>query len=355
MNIPMIRARAAYQVPSVFSEHGGSLDRLFRDVGLSIEVLDKFESVIPLKDFLNLLNLAAERCSEPHFGLAVGRRSQLEDWGAFGHRLLFAKELKDALDAVSRSVHSFQQATRVSLRQRGPRRVFSIDLLDAALPDSRQLIEAQLMFFVEFVRRTVRSDWNPVIVYFKNPEPPDLPGLLRALKAPTLFSQPLNGFEIEEELLVAPIHTSNPYMSRLLDDYMRIQATNMPPWQDLKSTVATVIKENLEDSDLRLESVTKRLGLGTRTLQRRLDEIGVRYSDLVDQTRQGLAAGLLKESELPISEIAFRLGYADVSSFNRAFARWTGGSPSRHRRTATTWANGSRMREEAPSRLDEPV
>jgi AraC-like DNA-binding protein len=65
-----------------------------------------------------------------------------------------------------------------------------------------------------------------------------------------------------------------------------------------------------------------------RTLSRRLADEGVTYEEVVDQLRRSLALQYLKEPGLTLSQIAWLLGYEGSTSFNHAFARWTGQSPS---------------------------
>lgn len=68
-------------------------------------------------------------------------------------------------------------------------------------------------------------------------------------------------------------------------------------------------------------------GMTVRTLQRRLTEAGVSYTQLVNTTRVDIAARWLQTGELSITEIATMLGYTDASNFTRAFRRQTGVSP----------------------------
>jgi AraC-like DNA-binding protein len=69
------------------------------------------------------------------------------------------------------------------------------------------------------------------------------------------------------------------------------------------------------------------LHMSDRTLKRRLQDEGVRYRDLLEQALCEKAERLLADPNLPISEVAWRLGYNDVSNFSRAFKRWSGHSP----------------------------
>jgi AraC-like DNA-binding protein len=68
--------------------------------------------------------------------------------------------------------------------------------------------------------------------------------------------------------------------------------------------------------------------LSTRTLARRLASEGTTYEEVVDQLRRSLALEYIKENGISLSQIAWLLGYEGSASFNHAFRRWTGRSPS---------------------------
>ena len=78
--------------------------------------------------------------------------------------------------------------------------------------------------------------------------------------------------------------------------------------------------------------LARRLGLGERTLQRRLQRDGTSFAALLDEIRAQLARSYLGDPRLAIFEVAYLLGYSEPSAFNRAFRRWTGQSPRRWRR-----------------------
>ena len=79
------------------------------------------------------------------------------------------------------------------------------------------------------------------------------------------------------------------------------------------------------------QRVAKALGLSERTLSQKLAEEGTSYHDVVDRLRQSLALQYIKESSLSLAQIAWLLGYEGPTSFNYAFARWTGLSASEAR------------------------
>jgi AraC-like DNA-binding protein len=80
------------------------------------------------------------------------------------------------------------------------------------------------------------------------------------------------------------------------------------------------------------------VGLSARTLHRRLAEAGTSFEKLLDETRRELAAEYVRRTDYSVGEVAYLLGFAETSSFNRAFRRWTGKSPSEFRRAEPTGA-----------------
>jgi AraC-like DNA-binding protein len=80
-----------------------------------------------------------------------------------------------------------------------------------------------------------------------------------------------------------------------------------------------------------IDAVAAGLAMSPRTLQRRLAASGTSYQRLVTEVREELARNHLRDSRLSIGEIAFVLGFSDVSAFHRAFKRWTAQTPSAFR------------------------
>jgi AraC-like DNA-binding protein len=81
--------------------------------------------------------------------------------------------------------------------------------------------------------------------------------------------------------------------------------------------------------------VAKKLAASPRTLQRKLKGHGVEFKKLTEDTRRRFALNYLRDRKHTLTEVAFLIGYSDVSAFNRAFKRWTGMTPLHYRRKAT--------------------
>ena len=95
----------------------------------------------------------------------------------------------------------------------------------------------------------------------------------------------------------------------------------------LRNKVKDTLRRSLAGKRPTLQDVGRELGMGARTLQRRLTDAGITFQQLVEDTRRELARHYLKQSTVELNEAAFLLGFEDANSFYRAFHLWEGTSP----------------------------
>ena len=100
---------------------------------------------------------------------------------------------------------------------------------------------------------------------------------------------------------------------------------------DLAGRVRHAVTDTLSEGVPTLSAIASKLGLGPRTLQRRLSASGHSFQGIVDMARKDLAQRLLQETELCLAEIAFLTGFSEQSGFTRAFKRWAGQTPRSYR------------------------
>ena len=96
----------------------------------------------------------------------------------------------------------------------------------------------------------------------------------------------------------------------------------------LRSSAENEAQKLLPHGKANRQTVARALGMSERTLSRRLADEGTTYDELVDQLRRSLAFQYIKARSISVSQIAWLLGYEGSTSFNHAFVRWAGRSPS---------------------------
>jgi len=106
--------------------------------------------------------------------------------------------------------------------------------------------------------------------------------------------------------------------------------------QSLSENVTAWLMSNAYLGMPSLEQLAANFNTSTRSLQRRLREEGVTYQQLTDTMRQSLAFHYLRSGQYAVKEVAYILGYNELSAFTRAFRRWTGTTPARFKSTGAT-------------------
>lgn len=331
MDSRLISATFVQPIPEICTTRGCNPVKLFDAVGLNIHNMNDPSASLKVNDYGHLLQLCALKLEKPHFGLLVGSSLTPQMLGAFGLRLHYSQTMGDGLRFLEQHFRRVQQAVDISIRQTGRTFIVKISLLDEHVFGSSHLIETLLSLLVSWIRRCYRSSWEPIKVYFNSPlleKPHDIKSYFGC---PVIANSSFNGLEYTAESHNAQLQHSDPALCFVLEEYMEHQIDLSQDAEDLKILVADAIAGNLESQELHVKSIAKLLGFSPRTLQRRLDQENIKFSNLVSTVRHDTACKLLRLGSMSVSEVAFKTGYSDVSAFSRAFQKWEGVSPSQFR------------------------
>jgi AraC-like DNA-binding protein len=131
------------------------------------------------------------------------------------------------------------------------------------------------------------------------------------------------------ETLAVPLVTQDRYLLETLQPICDEAAKERnTPKETLRASVENEVQKLLPHGKAKRQTVARALGMSERTLSRKLTEERTTYDEIVDHLRRSLALQYLRDRGISLSQIAWLLGYEGSTSFNHAFARWTGQSPS---------------------------
>ena len=171
-----------------------------------------------------------------------------------------------------------------------------------------------------------RPDFNPLAVSVAATGARRCRAVPRLFRAPVAFSQPLNALEFARADLEERLPAGNAELAR----QQRRGAGPLPGAsrrRGVSSRVQQALLDALPDGAPTKQAVARPLGMSARNLQRHLADEGTSFKTLLNEARVTLARNYIDEGRLSVTEIAFVLGFADTSTFSRAFKRWTGMSP----------------------------
>lgn len=197
---------------------------------------------------------------------------------------------------------------------------------------SRLYVEFVFLAFQSRLRFTTRVDWRPKEVHFIHPPPPRRPDYHQAFHCPVRFNEAMNRMLLDDRLLDIPQPQADPLLCELLDHHAQRLLKQLPAEDDFLSDLRSALCEGLNRGDVRLKTTARKLALSCRALQRKLNEQGTSYQEVLDCLRRELAVDLLTERQIEIEEITHFLGFSESSSFYRAFRRWTGKTPQEYLR-----------------------
>ena len=208
--------------------------------------------------------------------------------------------------------------------------VIGIDLSIGSAEPHRQANDLLLAAAIITARAIFKEGWDPLCTHFSYPEPPaaDLALYRQIFRSELEFNADFFGMttsrrdlDREHDHIAALAHHAEELVIRAL----------RPSEPNLSQTIQHTLIYMLASSQATLETAAAALNMHPRTLQRRLDEEGYTFRELVNQARTQLAARLLSNPSVKIAEIAEALGYSSTGAFSRWYSKEFGEPPTQQR------------------------
>jgi AraC-like DNA-binding protein len=149
----------------------------------------------------------------------------------------------------------------------------------------------------------------------------------RLLGAPIVYGYPTATLYLEPGSWALPLLRADPYLHATMTRVAQQLQVDRPSDSDLERALRLRLRDALANGGAAPARLAQLLGMSERTLQRRLAAAGQSFSSVVESFQRDEAARLLSDPRLSLVHVANRLGYAEQSSFTRAFRRWTGTTP----------------------------
>ncbi len=308
-------------------EIGADADRVMGPAGIDAGRLNgASEESLHLLAYVDMMERAAKVSGCENFGLRYGRQFPPTSHGLVGDVALAAPTIGMALRQFVDLFPLHQEASHVGLRAEGGLLRLEYRILDWRIFDRRQDAELTIAMFQNLLRHAFGPGFVPEEVHFEHPSPGHGAEHEASFGAPVYFGQCSNAIAFRPRDLnrAMPGADAGKFSRLLAEACMRRLPRGAVP---LAERVRGEIRARLPDGYPPMDEVADALGVARWTLQRRLAELGLSYSDAVRQVRQALALSYLSLPHLSISCISQLLGYAELSPFSRACRRWFGAPP----------------------------
>ncbi len=310
---------------------GGDARSLVDKFGIHQDGLSSQDVIMACQPFVELFEYCAQRFNKPLFGVSLAEQQSADVYGAVAAYCRAAPNVKKALAGLANflpMIHSYE--SQLELVECGG--IAELRWCEKSpMGENAQSGLQGLMLNLKLLKELGGSGFKPSYINLPHlPYHRCIDPLSQYLGCTLRLSHDRACIGFASSWLSQPIASSNQTVFQVLGSYFAsVQSLQQP---NLVSDVTRFIKTNMEKGDASIECCAQWLGVSSRTLQMRLSEQGCCFSSMLDQQRQSLAQLALKNGNISIAEVADSLGYAERTSFGRAFKRWTGVTPQMYRK-----------------------
>jgi AraC-like DNA-binding protein len=321
-------ARAAY---ARALEARLEVESLLKSSNLTPQQIKNSQVRMPVKNQIKFVSLVAKELPDPFLGIHIAEGIELREAGLVYYVIASSETLGDALRRLARYSGLTNEGVRITCDEGKDIRVKFEYVGVSRLSDHHQ-IECFIAILLRLCRQLTGLSLSPTGVKLAHRRT-ELPAEIKKL----FGCKVAFGSDVDEVIYPRAANsmaTVNPdsYLNSLLVRYCEEALSNRRvqsgPWR-LK--VENAIVPLLPHGQAKIGEIAKTLGVSRRTLARLLASEGCTFSEILDALRLDLAKSYLREENLPNSDVAWLLGFAEISAFSHACKRWTGKTPTQLR------------------------
>lgn len=312
---------------------GFSDRQIFRDTGLTAHGIEGNNPSAPASKIALLFENAAELTDDDLLGFELGHQREMRRNGLITYVGLSSPTVLDYVTNISRYVRVFSDAIALDISDLTTTGLVTWRLRMSDTVPRRQHNEFQAVGLIHNLRQVTGREFLLPEVGFRHSRNRNLDVFRRFFGGEVQFGAHINSVRFRLEDLNLPLHTADQYLHKVLVETCEdVLARKRPMLPSLVLQVERTVAAMLSSGQATQDKVAAELGLSRRTLSRRLAEHGTSFHRIVEDLRKSLAVNYLRDSDLPQYEIAYLLGYSELSSYITAFKRWTGTTPGQFRK-----------------------
>jgi AraC-like DNA-binding protein len=307
---------------------GLEIGPLLEQAGLTLKAIEDRNATLPVSNQIKFVELLAGALGDELLGFHIAQDFDFREIGLLYYVAASADTLGSALRRVERYMDIQNEGVKFKVSKGKSVRI-SFHYSGVARHTDVHQIGAFITLVIRICRRLTGRTLAPTHVRMMHRIGADKQKLERFLDSTIEAEASVDEIEFPAASWDLPIVSADPHLHRLCvhscEEALAGKNKNASP---LKIKVENAIAALLPHGQARNDLVATKLGMSPRTLARRLALEGSSFAAILGDVRSALAQRYLKDRALPISEIAWLLGYAEIGTFTRAFQRWNGMAPS---------------------------
>lgn len=325
--LPIAGGLAARLASARLVQSGLQREPLLKKARLTVRQIEDRTARFSVQSQIKFLDLAAASLRDEFLGFHIARSFDPREIGLFYYVLASSDVLGDALQRAIRYSTTVNESISLSRRE-GNDLAIIFNYVGIARHSDRHQIEFWAAALVRACRDLTGRDLFPRRVTFTHHRHEDCSELDAFFGTKVEFGAAVDEVAFPASFKEMPVISADPYLHRLLVGYCEeVLVQRGKVAGTLRADIENEIAPLLPHGKARLGEVARMLGTSQRTLARRLAAERLTFSAILNELRLDLARRHVADSSLSISQIAWLLGFQEVSAFTHAFKRWTGKTP----------------------------
>ena len=330
----MVRASALQGYSTFMRSLGADPVPLLRRYRIPADALGDDDALLSLRSCVQLLEASAAETGCPDFGLRLSQVQDIGVLGPLGIVLQNAPTVREAWALTSRYLFVHSPGLVMEIHDASSSVVgaaeMTVEIRLTKLPARRQAIDLCLGHLHGITRLLAGSQYQLRAVAL--PHAPIAPTATyrRFFGAPVFTEQARAALHVRRETLRADLRGANPALRQITEDYLARHFRD--PGESVAARVRQALRRTLGTSHADKVGVAGMLAMHPRTLQRHLGGEGTTFEALREEVRKETALRYLRETNVPLGQLADLVGLSEHSALTRSCRRWFGVPPSRLRR-----------------------
>lgn len=329
--VPLVAASSALALVHYLHRQGqDDSHHLERLLGVALDQLHGPDQRVSADAYYHLWDYAEQFTGDPAVGLHAGETVDPESMGLVGHVFFNCDTLGDAVSQYVRLHRLINETITLSLEQTEDQAILSWQP-DTQAHYCRQDMDRTLASAITRTRHFIFPDFAVDWIELAHPQPEYAAEYQRLFGGEVLFDASTTRVGFSSRHLSRPIPRRNPYIYTAVLKQVNTILARWQPQRSFSRKVRRLVAHQMATDRVNADTLAHQCHMSRQTLYRRLKREGVSFHELVEQVRKSKALRYVAGNQYSLGEIAFLLGFSELSAFSRAFKRWTGMAPAQFR------------------------
>lgn len=310
---------------------------LLAQLEISSELLNDNGGFITGQCFQTLIAHLLELSQDPLFGLHTAKFVQPFSYSVLGYITMNCETLGQAIDKIRPYEKLVGDMGTTTLEQVADDFRISWHCSYPNTLVKRHMTDNCLASWYTFARYLTSRELSPKRILLQREQPNEE----QDLEYQALFGCPVEYLQGEDTIVFAksfldlPLDKGDQQLLPVLESHAESVVSQLSAKSDVVTQVVLLIETNLSNGKFHQQDIAEQMGIGAKTLQRRLKQQNTSFQMVLDHTRLSLAEQKLKQPNTDIDQLSSELGFTETRSFFRWFKKVTKQTPGDYRRSHT--------------------